>query len=125
MRRNCAGSQKHLNEFPMDKDTLTKTGNERSRAERFSELDARISQNIAEIKAGFANLKKSDFPPDWIDKAGFEDFIKSRRITLREADEIALSVLCAYFDAGAVISPETILHCLTTFNPVRAKAVSA
>ena len=109
----------------MNNPNTSQTENQQSRTERFAELKARINQNIAEIKASFSNLQKSDFPPDWVDRNGFEDFIQSRGIILTRADEIALSVLRAYFDVGAVISPETILHCLTTFNPARAKAVSA
>ena len=96
-----------------------------TRAERAAELDARVKQSIADIKASFANTSKKDFPPDWVDQSGFDQFIKSRGIILTEADEIALFVLRLYFNVGAIISPEKILEFLQEFNPARQQAEGA
>ena len=96
-----------------------------TRVERAAELNARITQNFAEIKKALANASKADFPPDWIDHSGFNEFIKSRGIVLTEADETALLVLGFYFNVGAIISPETILECLKKFNPARQQAEGA
>ena len=102
--------------------TRSKTELTRTARERFHKLDASIKQNIAEAKKEFANTSKKDFPPDWVDQSGFNQFIKSRGIILTEADEIALFVLRLYFNVGAIISPEKILECLQKFNPARQLA---
>jgi hypothetical protein len=103
----------------------TETGDSTARLKSAHELNAQIEQNMAEIKKAFANITKADLPPDWVDQSGFEQFIKSRGIILTEADEIALLGLCTFFDAGAVLSPVTILKFLRQFNPARQLAEGA
>ena len=103
----------------MNNPNALQTENQKSRAERFAELDTHINQNLAEIKRAFANISKTDLPSDWVDQSGFNQFIQSRGITLTTADEIALLVLGILFGAGAILSPEIILKCLCQFNPAR------
>ena len=74
------------------------------------------------------NTYAADFPddellPGLIGLSGFAEFIKSRGIILTHAaDGFGLQILFNYFDAGAVLSPETILEILTKFNPARQPA---
>ena len=104
----------------------TETADSAARLKRFRELDAIVTQSLADIKTASANLSKSDYPADFVDQSGFNQFIQSRGIILTSADEDGLGVLCLYFGAGAILSPETILDVLTKFNPARnAEAVNA
>ena len=110
----------------MNNPNALQTENQKSRAERFAELDTHINQNLAEIKRAFANISKTDLPSDWVDQSGFEQFIKSRGIILTSADKTGLLVLGTVFGAGAILSPQTIFDVLTKFNPARnAEAVNA
>jgi hypothetical protein len=104
----------------------TETADSAARLKRAHELDARVTESFAVICAGFANTTKNDFPPDWVDQSGFEQFIKSRGIILTSADKTGLLVLGTVFGAGAILSPQTIFDVLTKFNPARnAEAVNA
>ena len=95
------------------------TADSTARLKRFHELHAQIEHSFADIKKAFANTTKNDLPPDWVDQSGFNQFIQSRGIILTSADEDGLGVLCLYFGAGAILSPEIILKCLCQFNPAR------
>jgi len=90
---------------------------------RAAELDAKIKDSLANTKAAFADVPRSEFPEDWIDLAAYEEFFKSGGqslgTTLTPADEDGFNTLGICIAAGAIVSKEIVLDWLRRFNPAR------
>ena len=107
----------------------TETADSAARLKRAHELDAQITQALANLKKVAADFADEELPEGYLDFNGLPEFLKTRGqssgVKLTDADETGFRVIEWYLANGGVVSRDTILKILQGFNPARQQEATA